>query len=98
MAAKKADTQRINLYITTEAVELLSHMTSENKRGRLVSELIKREAVVRGLIEGEAEAEPEGNGEIAELRRRLADMYAELDALAQQRGKQGAAAEHTPTD
>ena len=57
-------------------------MSTENKLWRLVSDLIRREAVARGII---AEAAPAEDEELTELRRRMAAMQADLDALARKR-------------
>jgi hypothetical protein len=81
----KEETERANLYLTRQALDLLAQLApSPKKRGDYVSRLIVRAAQEAGLIE----TEPEGNGEVAELRRQQAAINARIDALARQRGQQ----------
>lgn len=78
----KEPTKRVALFLTVKASDLLARLSpSERKHGAYVSELIEKAAIEAGLIEGA----PEGNGEVAELRQRMAAMQADLDALARRR-------------
>jgi hypothetical protein len=78
---------RLNLFITQEAAEQLANLApAHSRRGEYISELIMRAARERGLVEGEAGGEV--NGELAEMQHQLAALQAEFEAF--KRRKQGA--------
>jgi hypothetical protein len=74
MAKERQTTERVAMYLNTEAVDLLTRLApSPKKRGQYVSELIRRAAVEAGLVEPGAGAP---NVDLSILRHQLAAFEA----------------------
>jgi hypothetical protein len=77
MARDKPDTERVAMYLTTEAIDLLTQLApSPKKRGQYVSNLIKRAAQEAGLIA--APGPPSLADRIAALERELGALKSEV--------------------
>jgi hypothetical protein len=74
---EKVVTQQVALRLTAEAANLLLRLApSENKRGRYVSDLIRRAAQEAGLIE--PQQPPTLSDRIAALERELSELKTEV--------------------
>ena len=72
------DTRRLSLRLDHDAADLLDRLApSENKRGAYVSELVRRAAVERGLVE--PGAAPPAPADLAVVRQELARLTARVD-------------------
>jgi hypothetical protein len=92
MAKEKVATERVAMYLNTEAVDLLTRLApSPKKRGQYVSELIRRAAVEAGLVEPGGDAPPI---DLAVLRHQLTafearyqDLQRRVTAALEQQGQ-----------